>query len=225
MLSRQRHIRRQVHQVVDAGLMALSFWLAHLLRSHWEIEVFGGAAQIEPFTEYLSMYLFLIPFSPAILESQGFYDRHLVSSRRHTAWSLAKACVLVAIGVVLVTFLFRLKPARSVVLMFAVVSFAVIFLKEEVVRAWLRSKFGRQFSAKRVILMGTPFETGEIARELASHGHDGIEVVAEFDLNGQPIERLVESLHEHSANGVIMCAQHNYLEQAERAIEIGRAHV
>ncbi len=220
MLSRQKVVRRQVHQVVDAGLFGLSFWLAHLLRSNWEIEVFGGAAQIEPFTEYLSLYLFLIPFAPPLLESQGFYERHLVESRRHTAWSLAKACVLVAVGLVLVTFLFRLKPARSVVLMFAGIGFAVIFLKEEGLRWWRRTVFGRRFFQKRVILLGTAEETAELGREMKSREQDGIGVVAEFDLNTQPVERLVDLLHEHSANGVIMCAQHNYFAQAEKAIEV-----
>lgn len=220
MLSRQRVVRRQVHQVVDAGLFGLSFWLAHLLRSNWEIQVFGGAAQIEPFAEYLSLYLFLIPFAPLLLESQGFYDRHLVELRRHTAWSLAKACVLVAVGLVLVTFLFRLKPARSVVIMFAGISFAVIFLKEEGLRWWRRTVFGKRFLQKRVILMGTAEETAELGRELAARARDGIGVVAEFNLNTQPVERLVDLLHEHSANGVIMCAQHNYFAQAEKAIEV-----
>lgn len=113
-----------------------------------------------------------------------------------------------------------MKPARSVVIMFAGISFAVIFLKEEGLRWWRRTVFGKRFLQKRVILMGTAEETAELGRELAARARDGIGVVAEFNLNTQPVERLVDLLHEHSANGVIMCAQHNYFAQAEKAIEV-----
>ena len=34
MLRRHRQIRTQIHQLMDAGLFAVSFWLAYVLRSN-----------------------------------------------------------------------------------------------------------------------------------------------------------------------------------------------
>ena len=39
-----------------------------------------------------------------------------------------------------------------------------------------------------------------------------------LDLSEAPVQRLVEMLHEHSVNGVILSARHAYFEQVEAAI-------
>src|SRR5205814_7180142 len=54
--------------------------------------------------------------------------------------------------------------------------------------------------------------------ELKNKSSDGIEILAQLDLNATPVERLVELLHEHSVNGVILSAKHSYFEQVEEVI-------
>ena len=44
-------------------------------------------------------------------------------------------------------------------------------------------------------------------------------VLAELDLNTQPVADLARLLHEHSVNGVILYARHNYFEHVENAIK------
>jgi exopolysaccharide biosynthesis polyprenyl glycosylphosphotransferase len=55
-------------------------------------------------------------------------------------------------------------------------------------------------------------------RELQQISDSGMVVLAELNLNEQPAEDLARLLHEHSVNGVILNARHNYFEQVERAI-------
>ena len=43
------------------------------------------------FDAYAPLYIILIPVAPLVLESQGFYRRPLLGSRRATAWMLFKA--------------------------------------------------------------------------------------------------------------------------------------
>ena len=45
-----------------------------------------------------------------------------------------------------------------------------------------------------------------------------IEIVAELDLNSTPVLRLVELLHEHSVNGVLVSAKRSLFDQVEAAI-------
>src|ERR1035438_5959351 len=76
MLRRDRLIRMQIHQLLDACLFALSFWLAYQVRSNEDIiDLFGLKEWTTPFDLYVKLYLILIPAAPLILEGQGFYAR------------------------------------------------------------------------------------------------------------------------------------------------------
>src|SRR5664279_4460679 len=55
-------------------------------------------------------------------------------------------------------------------------------------------------------------------KELKAKSEQEVEIVGRMNLSETPVERLVEMLHEHSANGVILSARHAYLEQVEAAI-------
>jgi exopolysaccharide biosynthesis polyprenyl glycosylphosphotransferase len=46
-----------------------------------------------------------------------------------------------------------------------------------------------------------------------------LDIIAEFDLNETTTAQLVEFLHEHSVNGVILNAKHTYFGQVEKAVQ------
>src|ERR1035441_10072900 len=108
MLRRDRQIRMQIHQLMDAGLFALSFWLSYALRSNQDIiDLFGLQEWTVPFETYVRLYLILIPAAPLILEGMGFYARSPFCARRIRAWMLFKACFFTTLGLVLTMFLDR----------------------------------------------------------------------------------------------------------------------
>ena len=130
MLRRDRLIRMQIHQLMDACLFAFSFWLAYALRSNEDIiDLLGLEDWAVPFDAYVRLYLILIPAAPLILEGVGFYARSPFCARRVTAWMLFKACALTTLGLVLTMFLFRMEPvARGVVVWFGFISFGLVFV-------------------------------------------------------------------------------------------------
>jgi len=71
---------------------------------------------------------------------------------------------------------------------------------------------------RRLILVGAPDETARIEAELKAKSAEEIEILARVDLGKTPVRGLVEMLHEHSVNGVILSAKHAYFEQIEAAI-------
>lgn len=219
MLRRQRQIRAQIQKLADAGLFALSFWLAHLVRSHWELKIFGGSPDIEPFEQHAWLLLAIIPVAPFLLDLQGFYNRPLIASRQRSAWQLCKACVLAVIVVISVMFLRKQLLARSVIILFPIVSFLLVMLKEELFRWWMETKVGQAQFKKRLILVGAPEDTVRLQCQLKKTSGDGIEVLAQLDLNETSVEQLVELLHKHSANGVILTGKHTYFGQIEKAIQ------
>jgi exopolysaccharide biosynthesis polyprenyl glycosylphosphotransferase len=55
---------------------------------------------------------------------------------------------------------------------------------------------------------------------LVDREKEGLKVVAQFNLNEAPMSELVDLLHEHSANGVLVASQHAFFGQIEAAIEV-----
>ena len=84
----------QIHQLADASLFAISFWLAYALRSNAEFIRLFDLNEVSAFDRYVWLFLVLVPAAPMVLEAQGFYSRPLLCSRMRTGWILFKACTL-----------------------------------------------------------------------------------------------------------------------------------
>jgi exopolysaccharide biosynthesis polyprenyl glycosylphosphotransferase len=220
MLRRQRQIRIRIHKLVDAGLFCLGFWLAHLLRFIWPLEIFGGTPIIQPFSYYAWVLLVIFPLTPLMLSWQGFYNRPILGSRRKAAWQLLMACFALAVVVVLVLFLRRAPLARAVIILFPVLSYLLVFAKEQMVRMWISRKIGQSHASRRLVLVGTPLDNERFRQELSARSTGGFTVSGEVDLNLHPIEHLVEMLHEHSANAVVLNAKNTLFGQIEKTIEV-----
>src|SRR6185369_12834723 len=203
MLRRDRLIRMQVHELMDACLFAVSFWLAYVVRSDPRVIEAFGLDEVSPFEAYVWLYLILIPAAPLILEAQGFYNRPVLCSRAKTAWLLFKGCLFTTLGLILTLFLFHSGIARLVTVLFGAISFVLLFAKEEALLLAFRSKLARAQYGRRFLLLGSAEETVRMRAELRDKSPEAMDVVAELDLNETPVERLVELLHEHSVNGVI----------------------
>jgi exopolysaccharide biosynthesis polyprenyl glycosylphosphotransferase len=220
MLRRDRLIRMQLHQLMDACLFAIAFWLAYEVRANEDvIDLFGLGGWAVPFDVYVRLYLILIPAAPLILEAQGFYTRSPFCPRGVTAWMLLKGCLFSTLGLILTMFLFRMPPiSRGIVVWFGFISFILVFLKEEALRWAASTKVAQAQFRRRVILVGASEETARMAAELKAKSEKEVEILARVDLSETPVGRLVELLHEHSVNGVILSARHAYFEQVEAAI-------
>lgn len=214
-------MRMQLHQLVDACLFAVGFWLAFELRTDVRVAFHLGLNQVnKPFEQYVWLYLILIPLAPLILEGQRFYERPILGPRRAMLWPLLKSCVILSLSVLLALFLFRMVAGmpRSIPLWFGGISFVLVFLKEEVVRAVLRTKVARSQYTRRFIVVGSGEEIERLRKEFKSEPEADIELVGELNLKTTPITALTDLLHEHSINGVILSAKHTDFEQIETAI-------
>jgi len=218
MLRRDRQIRMQIHQLLDACLFAISFWLAYVLRSNPELIDLFSLPPVNPFEDYVWLYLLVIPAAPVILETQGFYTRPMLGSRRTTAWQLSKACLITVLGLILVLFFFKMIIARSVIIWFGFISFFLVMIKEELLRMAFRSNLAKSQYLRRFILVGTSAETTRMKAELDDKSRREMDVVSEVDLHQTSISQFVALLHELSVNGVIISTKHSYFEQVEEVI-------
>ncbi len=222
MLRRTQQIRTQIHQLVDACLFAASFWVAYALRNDQEVIAW---LHLNPLPEeafdaqkLVWLYAALIPAAPLILESQGFYNRPGLTSRLSILWPLFKGCLITTVGLVLAMYVFNFLTPRGMMVFFGVISFGVVYLKEELVSLAMHTKLAQSQSKRRFVLVGTEREILRMRQELREHVSEGIEITAELNLVETPVQRIVDLLHDHSVFGVILSAKHTNFEQVEYVI-------
>lgn len=230
MLQRDRQIRTQVHQLADACLFAASFWLAYAVRANvtftdWINGILpaGHGLDVIPsemFENVWWLYFALVPAAPLVLESQGFYNRPAVISRQALIAPLLRGSVLITIGIVVLLFFFRAPAPRGVSFIFIIISCSLVWIKEEILLAALRSPMARAQYRRRVIVAGTAAETAKMRQMLLARGGEEIEMVAEFNLTEGATPHLIELLHQHSASSVLISAKHTTLDRVENVIRL-----
>ena len=143
-----------------------------------------------------------------------------MNSRRTLIRPLLLGSVLITIGIVLILFYCRVTAPRGVLLIFIVFSCALVWLKEEILMAALRSPMAKAQYRRRVIVAGAAMESNRLRQLIKSSGSKEIEVVAEFNLAEASTARLIELLHEHSASSVMVSAKHTNFERVENVIRV-----
>ena len=212
-------MRMQIHQLMDACIFAVSFWLAYELRMSDTIQAIVGWPKFsQSFEVFFWHYLVLIPVSPLVLETQGFYDRSLISARRHTFFSLFKGCLFISVGLTIALFFSKLNIARSIPIAFGVIAFCLVYLKEELMMLAAKSKMVQSQNRRRFLLIGTPEETARMKHEVRMRPESGVEIFAELDLNNTQLHNLVNLLHDHAINGVILSTRHTNFDRAEAVV-------
>jgi exopolysaccharide biosynthesis polyprenyl glycosylphosphotransferase len=208
--------------LADACLFAVSFWMAYTLRLDPQIAAWlhlvGLGDESLDAQKLVWLWAALIPAGPLILESQNFYNRPLLCPRGAILWPLFRGCVITSIGLVLVMWVFKFLTPRGMIGFFAVISFGLIYGKEEVVRWVLLSRMIQSQSKRRFVLVGTAREINRMRAELKQHPDASVEVMAEFDLIETPVQQIPNLLHDHSVFGVILSAKHTNFEQVEYVI-------
>lgn len=221
MLAKEREFIRRLHQITDAFILAFSFYLAHLIRSYWQIEIFGGSPEILPFLDhYAWLLLFIIPGGLLMLKVYGYYDRPLLASRRQAIWILTKAIFGLVIGVILILWLFRVGPrvGRSVIILFGLISFCLLVAKELIVNWW--RKKGQSQVTRNVIIVGPPEETSEIEKLIKLANDPTLCVVDKVNLSEESTQQLIDSMHKNAANAVVIAGERTFLGQIEDVIMV-----
>src|ERR1700677_1059473 len=119
MIGRKQELNLQFQQILDGGLLILSFWLAHIIRS--SISLWFPAVYVIPdFNDFKWVLFILMPFGPIVLEMQGFYSHILQKDVWKSTVQLGRAAVVLGLIIALSAFFFRYTfPSRAVLIIFA----------------------------------------------------------------------------------------------------------
>jgi exopolysaccharide biosynthesis polyprenyl glycosylphosphotransferase len=223
MLSRQRQLITKLHKLLDAGLFGVAFWLAHAIRS---IDALDPNRLIKEFDAYAWLLLVIVPLTPPVLELNRFYTRPVFYSRRETLFQLIRSAIWLSLVVITVLFFSKDESARGVMLLFTPLAALLGFAKEELARRWTIARFGNKASRRRVIVLGA-FPAGKAGDDTArlekspfADPAGEVEIISRLDINETSPNQLAETLHETSANAVIVFPRQALFGTIEQAIQV-----
>ena len=224
MLRNQRQIENNISKFIDGLFFALSLWLAHGLRGFLNVDLFGAESEIASFwggpsgRPYIWISLLLLFTAPITLNTQGFYSQSYWTSRKQVFWLITKATMIVTLGIILGIFALKIQLTRSVIILFAIICIMLMLIKEEIWQFIQNKRMGRPDSQKRLILLGSESENREMLERIGDGKNKNYRVMMEFNINRDPINELVQNLHKHSANVVLINAGHTKFDLIEKVI-------
>ncbi|MEO0454847.1 MAG: hypothetical protein AAFY98_12045, partial [Verrucomicrobiota bacterium] len=214
MLLRQSKFKRLVYQFLDGVLSILALWLAYVLRTgpiqtFFDSEPFAfigwtpELGMISEWNEFLLFVPILLIVTPICLSRLRMY--HLTLSQRpgYVLNLISQAGILIFLILLLVQFLFREYPSRTVLVFFVPCFIGFIAMRHlaSVQYRYQLLKKGIGFKCL-IVVTDRPGET-DWPRVLEEHPEYGFQLAQEIDLSQFSLPEFVESLHQHSAHLVI----------------------
>jgi len=219
MLRQQRKIYIDLHQFLDALVIASVFWVAHVLREQLAFQFPHNFVLIVPFSQYKWLYLIILPLYPFLLNANGFYGRPFHAALYQTLWILFKSASICALIVIVAMYFLGLTMlSRGFIVLFAFFSVAALAAKDVLLHAYLRSHSAANASARSVLLVGSVEKNAEFEKLLTEHPEWYMMVVAKLDATPESLRELPTLLHRQSIGCVIFNVVRTYFDDVEAAI-------
>lgn len=218
MLTPRQHLFRRLHQLLDAVLLLVVFWLSHALRT--QISVWSPTIiQVPEFREFFWILAFVVPFTPVALCLNGYYEHPMRKTIRQTLRQFVRALLWVGLMVgASVIFLKWNAHSRSVILIFILLAGATLLAKDAVIRAWLKRRLRSGKMRIRVVLAGPDEDLDAVWARLPEFERLQMEVVARLDLSKEPVSRLAELFREKNVERVVFAAEQLHFHLVEKAV-------
>ena len=219
MIARKQEIGLQLNQLIDALLLGGVFWICHLV----SVKGLVGPAsptEVPGFTHFLWMLAVVVPFTPFLLELNGFYNYQLDKSLQGSMSQIIQAgfWLLVVLGSASV--LLRLEiPNFSVLMLFGLAAPATLLLKERIYIAHRTMRLRRGETSERIILAGEKDNALKLLQEFSPSQRLEIQVVDIVDLECCGSDTLVNAVHRHNVGRVILTFSRIEPEKVQRAIK------
>jgi exopolysaccharide biosynthesis polyprenyl glycosylphosphotransferase len=221
MLGRRQEINLQLTELIDSCIIAASLWVAYVLRAYVLQSYFPELEVVPDFEEFLWVAAVLVPFTPIILESQGYYANLLNKSPAVSIKQLASTLVWAGMVIGAFTVFFRwVVPSRTVVLIQIPIAGALLLLREAYQRDLLRRRLMSGKGAREhVLLAGLPDDVERLLQGMSDEQRADMDVRGVIDITSQPVEELIRAMHQHSISRVIFAAQHVHFGKIEEAVQ------
>ena len=219
MLGRKQEIDLKLNQFVDGLIIAFAFWLSHKMR----FENIGGIwpedVKIPEFNDFLWLLYITVPFTPLVLELNGYYNNLLQKTVIQSIKQYAKALVL--IGVLIggcVVFLRWGAQSRGVLVLLVFVGGGMLLIKEFLIKKYIRAKVNSGNWHEDVLLVGDSNGIKDYKSKIEKLASTGVRIVEEVDLQNSDSGTVRKLLHKHSVQRVFLAAKNVSFEKVQAAV-------
>ena len=219
MLGRKQEIDLKLNQFVDGLIIAFAFWLSHKMR----FENIGGIwpedVKIPEFKDFLWLLYITVPFTPLVLELNGYYNNLLQKTVIQSIKQYAKALVL--IGVLIggcVVFLRWGAQSRGVLVLLVFVGGGMLLIKEFLIKKYIRAKVNSGNWHEDVLLVGDVNGINDYKSKIEKLASTGVRIVEEVDLQNSDSGTVRKLLHKHSVQRVFLAAKNVSFEKVQAAV-------
>ena len=219
MLGRKQEIDLKLNQFVDGLIIAFAFWLSHKMR----FENIGGIwpedVKIPEFKDFLWLLYITVPFTPLVLELNGYYNNLLQKTVIQSIKQYAKALVL--IGVLIggcVVFLRWGAQSRGVLVLLVFVGGGMLLIKEFLIKKYIRAKVNSGNWHEDVLLVGDVDGIKDYKSKIEKLASTGVRIVEEVDLQNSDSGTVRKLLHKHSVQRVFLAAKNVSFEKVQAAV-------
>ncbi|HWB60196.1 MAG TPA: sugar transferase [Chthoniobacteraceae bacterium] len=207
-----------MQQFVDGLLLLLTFWGSFALRYYGK-EWFGWDKPIGDFSNFVWMIPVIIPVGPIALEMQEFYSAPYQKTVGKSLGQMARAALWLIVVLGLCVIFFKLQvPSRAVVLIFIAFAAVALSIRERLTVISYRRKMRHGRYRENVLLAGLPADVRQFRDQLTPDQLLEMNMVAEFNIETEPVSALVEALHAHSISRVIFAGSHGHMDRLQEAI-------
>jgi exopolysaccharide biosynthesis polyprenyl glycosylphosphotransferase len=223
MLSRQHNFYQQFLQIIDAGLICASLWIAHALRFYFlnKIEWFDDYPLEPQFANCYWMMALALPLGPIALDYLGVYQIHPPASLSRCVRRIAEALFLVLLAIFTCVVVFRIPQntiSRAALGIFFILAAGLLSTRAALFILWLRQRGSRLHLRQYILLCGLRQDREHWKQRFLSEPGKNFDIRAEFDLREEGLERFIETLHAETVDIVVFSLDENIIPQVREAL-------
>jgi exopolysaccharide biosynthesis polyprenyl glycosylphosphotransferase len=223
MLTRQQNFYHQLLQLVDAVLLAVIVYAAHVLRYYVlnDIVWFDNAPLDPQFANCYKIMFVALVAGPFVLEYFGIYqlnrNRSWIETLGHVVQSLFVMLLLI-FALVVVLRINEETISRAALGLFFIIGTVVIFARIMFFRAWLRRRGAQIHLRQYILLCGAAKDRAHWKEQFLSQPGKKFEIKAEFDLREEGLAGFIEMLHEKTVDIVVFSLDERIIPQVQEAL-------
>jgi Undecaprenyl-phosphate glucose phosphotransferase len=168
---------RTIFQLVDASVVALSWYLAYLVRFHVPTSLFPPAQDFVPFSDYALLTLILMVLWFISLQISGAYKSWRMENIGTEIFSILKASLLAFLMVVAGTYFFaREEYSRIALALFLAIVVLLLSVTRVGLRFILRAMRRRGYNQRFVLLVGDATLCQSVYKRVLGRSELGLQV-------------------------------------------------
>ena len=211
MIGRKQEINLQINQILDGALIAFAFWLSWVIVSSFKT--------IPALDSMFWLMAIIVPFTPVVLEFQGYYDHPLQKTIGKSLRQMMNALLIIGVVIGAAVVFFKTDPgSRLVLLLLVLIGGGMLLAKESFMRSYLRQRAKGDGWKERILIAGLPEDTKKLRDSFDVGTLHSMEIVDEIDISVEPLERLIDCLHRHSVERVLFAVGHVHFGKVEEAV-------